>query len=218
MPHILKLSQISKVFSQKTLFSHLDYQFEQGQSYALIGPSGAGKSTLLHLLAGFETPTEGEVLVPPHFVQNHLGFIYQVPHLLDELSVAENVMLKGLIAKQSYKECHDKALELLSQVGLADKASQRPRSLSGGEQQRVAVLRALFSDPTFILADEPTAHLDKNSSQLLLDLILSYKNAGIIMVSHDTSITSQLDHILYLSEGTLREQPPMVVKHKEHYV
>ena len=127
-------------------------------------------------------------------------------------------MIKGLITKQPYQESHEKALELLSLVGLADKALQRPRSLSGGEQQRVAVVRALFSKPTFILADEPTAHLDEKTSQLLLDLMLSYTKSGIIIVSHDSSLVSKLDHTLYLSEGILLEHRRASLPQKEHYV
>jgi ABC-type lipoprotein export system ATPase subunit len=152
-------------------------------------------------------------------LQKHIGFIYQVPHLIDELSLVENVMIKGLIASQPYNESQKTALELLSQVGLADKAAQRPRTLSGGEQQRVAIARALFSGPSFILADEPTAHLDKATAQVLVDLILSYKNeSGIIMVSHDTRITEQLDHRVSLSNGALFEDLPPLATEKEHYV
>ncbi len=228
MRNFIKLSSVSKVFANRVLFSDLNYRFEQGQSYALTGPSGAGKSTLLHLLAGFELPTQGTIsfsgtnVKRETFLQKHIGFIYQVPHLLDELSIAENVMIKGLIAKQPYKESHEKALEFLSHVGLADKALQRPRSLSGGEQQRVAVVRALFSEPSFIIADEPTAHLDEKTSQLLLDLILSYSRkpsgSGLIVVSHDSSLAHQLDHMLYLSEGILLEHYPNPVQQKEHHV
>ena len=227
MANFLKLSSVSKVFAHKSLFSTLNYQFDQGQSYALTGPSGIGKSTLLYLLAGFETPTHGHVYFSTtdlatlneqqkaEFLQHHIGFIYQVPHLLDELSVAENVMIKGLIMRQPYKVSHDKALELLSQVGLADKASQRPRSLSGGEQQRVSVVRALFSEPSFILADEPTAHLDDETSQLLVDLMLSYTDSGLIIVSHDAKIANQLDHVLTLSDGALVEESQKKENHVE---
>ena len=179
---------------------------------------GAGKSTLLHLLAGFESPTYGKVAFSGADVVQQVGVVFQVPHLLDELSVVENVMVQGLIAKKAYDECYDKASELLAKVGLAEKASQQPRSLSGGEQQRVAVVRALFSEPSFILADEPTAHLDGKTAELLLDLILSYKHAGLIMVSHDESSALKLDHMLYLTDGTLVEHAPLMANKQRHHV
>lgn len=230
--HTLRLSSVSHSFSTKPILSTVTYEFAQGSSYALTGPSGVGKSTLLHLLAGFEEPTSGAVLfsgmdlsgcdatAKAQILREHIGFIYQVPHLIDELSLAENVMIKGLLAKQPYRLCHQKALDLLSLVGLADQARQQPRSLSGGEQQRVAVVRALFSEPAFILADEPTAHLDDRTSQLLLDLILSYRDqSGIIMVSHNRAIAEQLDHVLRLSDGALLEDlSPTPNSYKERYV
>ncbi len=227
MPQALTLSHVTKLFSQTPLFANINFTFIQGQSYALSGPSGAGKSTLLHMLAGFDTPQEGIIsfsgtdirgLNAQCYVREHIGFIHQVPHLLDELSIVENVMIKGLIAQQSYNECRQKALELLALVGLADKASVRPRTLSGGEQQRVAVVRALFAEPTFILADEPTAHLDQVTAQILVDLIRSYKSSGLIMVSHDPQVTIQLDHLLYLSDGTLHEVQVTQSPIKEQYV
>ncbi len=201
-----------------TVLKNVTYLFKRGSSYALTGPSGAGKSTLLYCMAGLETPMQGQVLLDgidlatlsakkrAQILQQHIGVIFQVPHLIDELSVIENVMIKGLIAHQEYAAAHTKAQKLLLQVGLGGKEYQRPRSLSGGEQQRVSVARALFSEPSFILADEPTAHLDSATAQDILELLRTYqqeKNAGLIIASHDTSLVDMLDTVLELKDGSL---------------
>ena len=217
----LDIHHLTQKFSQGAreivVLDGISYRFEQGRSYAISGDSGAGKSTLLHLLAGLETPTLGQVRLGGKDIADvqtsQIGIVFQAPHLIDELSVLENIMIKGLILKQDYHEAQEQAQELLKRVGLEDKENQRPRSLSGGEQQRVSIARALFTEPAFIIADEPTAHLDQTLSQELLELLYSYqqeKGAGLIIASHDSGLLGLLDTALILHKGTLQEVTPQV--------
>ncbi|MGC2310029.1 MAG: ATP-binding cassette domain-containing protein [Candidatus Babeliaceae bacterium] len=193
--------------------------FTQGLSYALTGISGSGKSTLLALLAGFEKPTQGQVLLNGHQI-NHfsekklqevwlyqIGFLFQMPYLSSELTVLENVILKGLIAGKPLQECREKGMDLLKRVGLAEKADQAPTILSGGEQQRVALVRAVFLNPAFLIADEPTAHLDETTKMPLIALLREYQQEhamGLILSSHDVHLVAQMDEIYELRAGSLQ--------------
>jgi len=224
---ILNVKQVSKTFqqSEKSLpvLTDISITFDRGVSYALSGISGSGKSTLLQILSGFEKPTSGIVTFNgkdihvfssqehEHFLHSSIGILFQTPHLIQELTVLENIMLKGLAAGGSRKDAIDKALTLLSEVMLEHKAYQKPIVLSGGEQQRVALARALMNDPLFLLADEPTAHLDVYARDTILQLLHQYKktrNMGLIISSHDPYVTHTLDHHYILDQGTL-------VKHEE---
>lgn len=221
--------QLSKSFKQgmhdTRILHNATYLFNQHSSVALTGVSGTGKSTLLHLLAGLETPTAGTVFFNEtdislfdaaqrqQFLLNEVGLIFQVPSLIDELSVIENVMIKGLTGREPHKHAYLKAQELLKSVGLCDKSHAAPRTLSGGEQQRVAIARALYTKPAFILADEPTAHLDAGTKKALIDLLLSCKKqwgAGLIIATHDELVAQRMDVILRLEKGTLTEVQPYI--------
>ena len=172
----IHLENIKKQFNQNTttmpVLSGITYTFDSGRTYALTGVSGTGKSTLLSILAGLEAPTTGNVYYnnssmstltnkeKNYLLNKTVGLIFQMPYLIQELSVLENVMIKGLISPtNSIKK--DQALQLLDRVGLRSKAYFLPSILSGGEQQRVAIARAVINKPDFLLADEPTAHLDE---------------------------------------------------------
>lgn len=194
------------------------YTFEQGVSYALIGVSGTGKSTILQLLAGLEQPTEGKILYQQkplatfsdrehqQFLRATVGLVFQLPYLIDELSVRENVMLKGLISGQSGTLAQKKADDLLMEVGLLHKADAYPAALSGGEQQRVALVRALFVQPQFLLADEPTAHLDHATKLLIMTLIREFKESsgmGVIIATHDEEIAAMMDKRVAIVDGQL---------------
>ncbi len=218
--HIKDLKHsFSQGLDQISLLKGISYRFEQGHSYAIVGVSGSGKSTLLAILAGLETPSSGQVLfqgVDLFAVDaserlnlgKQLGLVFQGPYLIDELSLIENVMIKGLIEKQDYHEASLKAQVLLEKVGLKGKENQRPRSLSGGEQQRVCIARALFTEPTFIIADEPTAHLDEATSRDIMTLLCTYqqeKRAGLVIASHDTALMDMLDTTLRLETGSLQD-------------
>ena len=193
--------------------------FEQGTSYAITGPSGSGKSTLMHLLAGIDTPTQGTISLnsvdintlsaaqKKTFLAKSLGLVFQLPYLISEFSVLENVMLKGMIAGNDSKDLEDQAHILLDQVKLAHKAQSNPLSLSGGEQQRVALARALFNKPAFLLADEPTGNLDVATGKLIVELLLSCQaqwGMGIIVSSHDAYVCERMAHVLHLDNGKLK--------------
>jgi ABC-type lipoprotein export system ATPase subunit len=221
----LHLNNLSKVFEQgghrATILHNAHYVFEQSRSYAITGVSGTGKSTLIHMIAGLEEPSQGTVFydrqdifkLQPRdralFIQKNLGLVFQAPSLLDELSVLENVMIKGLIAKQDYASAQEKAYILLEKVGLAEKAQRIPRTLSGGEQQRVALARAIFTEPSFIIADEPTAHLDEAATQKVLELLMfchAQLKVGLIIASHDHAVAHMMDTVLVLEHATLSER------------
>jgi len=193
--------------------------FKQGATYAITGASGSGKSTLLHLLDGLDTPTSGSVLfndqnlsalrasAKEKLLNSSLGFVFQFHYLINELTVLENIILMGLIAGEPKKVCVKKGEELLEHVGLQDKANAHPYTLSGGEQQRVSILRALFNKPAFLLADEPTGNLDaKNAAQIVDFLFTCQKewNLGVILCTHDHAVYNKMDHVLTLENGKLK--------------
>ncbi len=209
----------TKAHQRTRVLEDITYTFEKGRSYALIGASGIGKSTLIHLLAGIDEPDEGRVVgysdacsdpsLQRDIIQKSVGLIFQAPYVIDELSVLENVMVKGLIERHAYKAAQKRASELLEKVGLSQRSHDLCKSLSGGEQQRVAVARALFNQPSFILADEPTAHLDRETAQVVIDLLMSCVKewrAGLIIASHDPQVAQAVDVVLSLERGGLIEQ------------
>jgi ABC-type lipoprotein export system ATPase subunit len=224
MSSTLVLSKVEKTFfghNQKCLvFKDLSYEFRQGQSYAITGVSGTGKSTLLSLLAGIETATSGSILLdsndvsvlaaktPRTFFHEKVSIIFQSAHLLPELTVIENVIIKGLLKGLSFATSIRKGKQLLEKVNLENKAQEYPSTLSGGEQQRVAVLRALFLEPDFLLADEPTAHLDPVHKELIMSLLEEYRNQlsmGLIVSTHDREVAYRMNRVLELKEGSLIE-------------
>jgi lipoprotein-releasing system ATP-binding protein len=224
MRSVISLQSVSQQFVQgKEIISVLDevsIVFEQGKTYALEGVSGTGKSTILQLLAGLEQPTKGKVLYNDKnisrfsdrehqlFLQTTIGFVFQYPYLIDELSVLENVMLKGLIEGKTGNAAQARAEKLLAVVGMSHKLNALPAALSGGEQQRVALARALFVEPEFLLADEPTAHLDSETKKTVLDLLLSFQqnmNMGLIIATHDEEVAQRMQTRILLHNCMLEE-------------
>lgn len=217
--HHIRLENIGHQFADVVLFNHLTITFSQSASYAIQGVSGSGKSTLLYIIAGILQPTRGvvwwddEKIVQWKHTRMHqhlskdIGFIFQLPYLMDELSVEENVMVKGLIAGQNYADSQYEARQLLQTAGLASVGDHNPHTLSGGEAQRIAVLRGLYNKPAFLLADEPTAHLDPENRTRVLDLLRWYKteyNMGIIIMTHDPVVAEAMDYTLVLSDQRLQ--------------
>lgn len=181
----------------------VDFAAADGESIAITGPSGSGKSTLLHLLGGLESPDHGTITVDGH----QIGFVFQFHYLLPDLSAVENVALPLLIARWSRKRAFDRALELLDETGLADRADHPISHLSGGEQQRVAVVRALITEPKLLLADEPTGNLDDAISDQIGHTLVDYarKHAAItIIATHSLSLARLCNRSLVLEDGRVR--------------
>lgn len=191
---------------------------ESGEAVAVIGASGAGKSTFLHIIGALDHSSEGEVrlggtsvagLTPEGLagVRNrHVGFVFQFHHLLKEFTALENVVMPRLIAGGRRGEEEVKARELLEAVGLAERADHKPNQLSGGEQQRVAVARALANDPLVLLADEPSGNLDHHTSQALHDLLFDIRERrglSMVLVTHNLELAGRADRVLRLVDGVL---------------
>lgn len=198
----------------------LDLRVDPGESVAIVGPSGSGKSTLLHLLGALDRPTGGEIRLAGRRVDDlddatlaalrnrFVGFVFQFHHLLRDFNALENVMIPQLIAGVPRDRAEERARALLDQVGLAARAGHRPRKLSGGEQQRVAVARALANEPPLLLADEPSGNLDIEASERLHDLVfdlLERHGSALVVVTHSRSLAGRARRVLRLEGGTLRE-------------
>jgi lipoprotein-releasing system ATP-binding protein len=196
----------------------VDLAVDAGETVAIIGESGSGKSTLLHILGGLDRPTAGEVRVGGRTlgaigddelsaVRNaNIGFVFQFHHLLQEFTVLENVMMPQLIAGQTRGEAARRAAELVGQVGLTKRAEHRPGQLSGGEQQRVAVARALANQPLALLADEPSGNLDPGTSERLHDLLFAIgaeHGTAMVLVTHNMQIARRSDRVLEVQDGQL---------------
>jgi len=194
---------------------------EPGEIVALVGPSGAGKSTLLHVAGLLERPDGGQVWLEGRdcgrmgdgertaMRRNSIGFVYQFHHLLPEFTAVENVMLPQMIAGLSKRESRERAMELLSMVGLAKRASHRPAKLSGGEQQRVAIVRALANAPRVLIGDEPTGNLDQHTADDVMNaLVAIVRNVGLgaLIATHNLDLARRMDRIVTLEDGVLVER------------
>ena len=196
----------------------ISIEFNKNATYAIKGVSGSGKSTLMHILGGLDNPTKGFVTfneqdiykLSPHkkesFLNQMVGFVFQFHYLIKELTVLENIMLIGLVRGESKKACLHRANELLQLMGLSGKENKYPGQLSGGEQQRVSIARAIFNKPSFLLADEPTGNLDIDNAQNAVNLLLKAKDEwkmGIIICSHDPNVYNKMDIVYTLHDGLL---------------
>ena len=220
----LELRGVLKAFRQGgvalTVLNGVDLALRPGEIAALVGPSGAGKSTLLHVTGLLERPDSGAVMIGGRdcgglsdaertlLRRRALGFVYQFHHLLPEFSALENVMLPQMIAGVARSAARRKAEMLLGRVGLTERLGHRPARLSGGEQQRVAIVRALANDPQVLLADEPTGNLDHATADSVVDILIEIvrdSRTAALIATHNLDLARRLDRIVALEDGRLHD-------------
>tara|TARA_A100001388_G_C28735164_1_gene483729 strand:+ start:367 stop:1056 length:690 start_codon:yes stop_codon:yes gene_type:complete len=201
-----------------TLFNNLNLKFNEGELVALVGPSGSGKSSLLHLLALLDEPTKGKILINKQEIKNltveekdeirrkKISIIFQDNNLLSDFTAIENVMMPLIIKGESKKLILEKTIKILKDVKMLNRSSHFPNELSGGEQQRVAVARALIAETKLILADEPTGNLDFNTAKEIFSLFLKLKKLKktIIFATHNRELANKADYKLFISDGTIK--------------
>ena len=221
---VLRLERLTKQFYegvlQRAIFSDINLDILSGQFSILTGPSGSGKSTLLNLISGIEPPTSGKIIVDgieltalsekrrTLFRRHQVGMVFQSFNLIPTLSVSENLMLPLDLTGVSRKEAKLRVIETLDRVGLADRSNSFPEQLSGGEQQRVAITRALVHDPTLVLADEPTGNLDSDNAHQIMGIFKNLvKNEGktLIVVTHRSDMEPLADRVFHLEDGNITE-------------
>lgn len=225
---IIEIKNITKTYNENTVPVHavrgVDLNIDEGEFSAIIGPSGSGKTTFLNMIGGLDVPTSGSVKIGGQdiaglssrqlidFRLHNIGFVFQAYNLIPVLTAAENVAFIMELKGVNKAERMQRAKELLEQVGIGDKMNRRPKELSGGEQQRVAVARALASKPKFILADEPTANLDSKSTGDLLDLMAHLNqdlNMTFLFATHDQRVMDRARRIITLTDGKISSDEEM---------
>lgn len=225
MSTLVRIRNLTKNFqrgSEKVEVLHrLDLEIPQGDFLALMGPSGSGKSTLLNLTGGLDRPTSGSIEIAGQDISglneaalgrwraDNVGFVFQMYNLLPVLTAQRNVELPLLLTKLSASERKQRAAAALQLVGLSDRANHKPRELSGGQEQRVGIARAIVSDPTLLLCDEPTGDLDRKSGDEILDLLQALnqqQGKTIIMVTHDPRAAERAKRVLHLDKGQLVQE------------
>ena len=224
MSNIIELKGIYKSFDQGVhhleILKGISLNITSGEVVALVGASGAGKSTLLHIMGLLERADEGEVIIsgiPTRELNDikrtkirrlEIGFVYQFHNLLPEFTALDNVVMPQLIAGASKKDAKERASDLLTKMGLAERIDHRPAELSGGEQQRVAIARALANRPRLILADEPTGNLDENTGNGVMDMLLNLsREEGIsaLIATHNNTLANRMDRIVTLKNGVVQD-------------
>ncbi len=215
---MLTAKDIQKYYGELWVLKGVDLEVKKGEIVSIVGPSGSGKSTLLHILGTLDQPNKGEVRINDQainfyndkkvaaFRNRHIGFVFQFHHLLPEFTALENVCIPGWMAGRKKKEVVDNALDLLKILGLEQRTENKPNALSGGEQQRVAVARALINKPGIIFADEPTGNLDSANAKELHDLFFELRksfNQTFLIVTHNEELAQMSDRILHMKDGRI---------------
>ena len=222
---LVRLRGVAKDYRRGSEVVHvlhsLDLEIPKGDFLALMGPSGSGKSTLLNLIGGLDRPSSGSIEIAGQRTDtmndaqlgrwraNHVGFVFQMYNLLPVLTAEKNVELPLLLTKLSAAERRKRANAALSLVGLSERSKHKPRELSGGQEQRVGIARAIVSDPDLLLCDEPTGDLDRKSGDEILDLLQALnqqQGKTIIMVTHDPHAAARAKHVLHLNKGQLGQE------------
>jgi len=215
---MLSARNIQKKYGQLQVLKGVDVDIKKGEIVSIVGSSGAGKSTLLHILGTLDTSDTGEIILNNQkinllsgkklaaFRNREIGFVFQFHHLLPEFTALENVCIPGWIAGRKKKDVVNRAQELLQILGLSERLENKPQQLSGGEQQRVAVARALINNPSIVMADEPTGNLDsanaKDLHQLFIDLRKQF-NQTFLIVTHNEELALMSDRIVHMKDGRI---------------
>lgn len=215
---MLRAKGIKKSYGKLQILKGVDLEVSKAEIVTIIGASGAGKSTLLHIIGTLDSPDQGKVLINnvdvnslsskklSAFRNEHIGFIFQFHHLLPEFTAIENICIPAFIAKQSKKDAEVRAFELLDLLGLRDRANHKPNELSGGEQQRVAVARAMVNRPAIILADEPSGNLDSENAESLHRLFADLREnlqQTFVIVTHNDNLAAMSDRKVLMKDGLI---------------
>ncbi|RYY24101.1 MAG: ABC transporter ATP-binding protein [Chitinophagaceae bacterium] len=215
---MLKATNIQKFYGKLQVLQGVDLEIAKSEIVSIAGPSGSGKSTLLHILGTLDAPSKGEVVINGQavnylkekqvaaFRNKHIGFVFQFHHLLPEFSAIENVSIPGWMAGKKKKEVAERAVQLLETLGLKHRIESKPGSMSGGEQQRVAVARALINNPAIIFADEPTGNLDSGNARELHQLFFDLREQlgqTFLIVTHNEELATMSDRILHMKDGKI---------------
>lgn len=222
---VLRCNNIIKTFDSESgsarvqVLQGVDLDITRGDLVSIIGSSGSGKSTLLHILGGLDKPDSGELYWNNQSIYEYsddklaelrnqnVGFVFQFHHLMPEFTALENVMMPAMIKGDSHKEASIRAKELLDEFGMGHRLQHRPSQLSGGEQQRVSMARALTNRPSIILADEPTGNLDEENTKIILDLLFKLReleNLSVVLITHEKEIAARCDKTYLLQKGMLQ--------------
>jgi len=215
---ILSARNIEKYYGDLHVLKGVNLDISRGEIVSMVGPSGSGKSTLLHILGTLDEPASGEILLENRqlhtlkgrslaaFRNRHIGFVFQFHHLLPEFTALENVSIPAWIAGRKKSEVRDSARQLLEILGVGHRMENKPAALSGGEQQRVAVCRALINHPDIVFADEPTGNLDSANARELHQLFFDLRkrlNQTFLIVTHNESLAAQSDRVLHMKDGEI---------------
>lgn len=215
---MLKAEKITRKFGNLTVLNEVDIHIKEGEMVSIIGSSGAGKSTFLHILGTLDKPNAGKLWIKDQAISNlspkeiasfrnkNIGFIFQFHHLLPEFDALENISVPGWIAGKPKKQVKEKAMELLALLGLENRWSHKPQQLSGGEQQRVAVARALINDPAIVFADEPTGNLDSTNARQLHQIFVQLNkemNTTFLIVTHNEELARMSTRVLPMKDGKM---------------